>query len=217
MRIFLLFFLLIVLFSLPFLFLGDAIEGSLSGAGALEWMRGLGAWGWAAGVLLLVFDLFLPVPATAVLFGMGALYGPWLGAALGFVGAFGAGLLGFTLARRFGRRMALRMLGRAELRKAERLTDRYGGALVACSRWVPILPEVVSVSVGLSRMSLRRFLLASAVGCAPLAIVFAGLGAWATDEPGLALIVTVALSVVTWWGAILVTRASGAREAERSS
>ena len=202
MRLWLLFLALVVLFSLPFLLFGDLIEGSLSGQGALEWMRGLGAWGWAAGVLLLILDLFLPVPATAVLFGMGALWGPWLGAGLGFLGVFGSGVLGFFLARRLGRRRALWLLGREDLRRAQGLTLRHGGALVACSKWVPILPEVVSVSVGLAGMSPRRFLLASAIGSAPLALVFAGLGAWATDRPGWALFAAAILSGFTWWIAL---------------
>jgi len=212
MRLILLLLLLVVLFSLPFVLFGDAVEGSLSGEGALEWMRGLGPWGGIAGVLLLVLDLFLPVPATAVLFGLGALYGPLVGALFGFVGTMGAGLGGFVLARRLGRRGALRLLGRHDLRKAERLTARYGGALVACSRWVPILPEVISVSVGLSGMPPGRFLLALAVGNAPLALVFAGLGAWATEAPGLALGVAVAVSVLAWSVAARLSRTeAGAR------
>ncbi|MFT5289311.1 MAG: putative membrane protein YdjX (TVP38/TMEM64 family) [Planctomycetota bacterium] len=199
-------FLLILLFSLPFIFLGGMIEGSLSGEGALEWMRDLGAWGAAAGVTLLLLDLFLPVPATAVLFGMGALYGPYWGALLGFIGSFGAGVLGYGLARRFGRRAALRVLGRSEYRRAEALTENYGGAMVACSRWIPILPEVVSVGVGLSNMPLKRFLLASTVGSAPMAIVFASLGSWSTEEPGKAIGVVTLLSVVTWWAAVVILR-----------
>ncbi len=200
--------LLVLLFSLPFIFLGGMIEGSLSGEGALEWMRDLGAWGAAAGVTLLVLDLFLPVPATAVLFGMGALYGPYWGALLGFIGSFGAGVLGYGLARRLGRRAALRILGRSEFRRAEALTEHYGGVMVACSRWVPILPEVVSVGVGLSRMPTNRFLLASAIGSAPMALVFASLGAWSVSEPGKAICAVTLLSGVTWWAAVVVLRKS---------
>ena len=197
---------LVVLFTLPFLFFGAVIEDTLSGEGAREWMQSLGGWGLAAGIGLLCLDLFLPVPATAVLFAMGVLYGPFVGATAGFVGTCASGFLGYFLARRLGRRFALRFLGRAELRNAERMTREWGGTLVACSRWVPILPEVISVSVGLSRMDVRRFALALAIGNAPLALVFAGLGAWANDSPGVALLVAAAVSIVGWRVTVSLSR-----------
>ena len=70
MRLILIFLALAGIVLVPFLIWGDWFEAAFTGdalTGALQsW--GL-AWGWLAGVLLLVSDLFLPVPGTAVMTG----------------------------------------------------------------------------------------------------------------------------------------------------
>ena len=70
MRIWLLFLTLALLFAVPFLLFGDAFEAWLAGDGAKKWLESFGAWAWAVAVALLVGDLVLPVPATAVMAGL---------------------------------------------------------------------------------------------------------------------------------------------------
>ena len=62
---------LAILVLIPFLIWGDGFEHRLGLAGAIDWLRRYGGWAWAAGVLLLVSDLFLPIPATAVMAALG--------------------------------------------------------------------------------------------------------------------------------------------------
>mgnify|MGYP006172600101 CR=1 FL=1 len=42
-----------------------------------------GGWAWLVGIGLIVCDLVLPVPSTAVIAGLGMMYGPWLGGLIG--------------------------------------------------------------------------------------------------------------------------------------
>src|SRR5690606_36144134 len=68
--------------ALPFVIWGDTLAERLSVSGAAEWLREQGQWAWAFGCALLVGDLVLPLPSTAVRSALGAVYGPWNGGAI---------------------------------------------------------------------------------------------------------------------------------------
>ena len=51
-----------------------------------------------------------------------------------------------------------------------------GGWVVALSRALPILPEVISCTAGLVRMPFRKFTVALACGSAPMGFLFAAIG-----------------------------------------
>ena len=69
------------LVAIPFAIWGDQIEQILSIDGAIAWMKSTG-WAWAAGIGLIISDVALPVPSTAVMAALGVLYGPLLGGIL---------------------------------------------------------------------------------------------------------------------------------------
>ena len=80
-RMMILFIALTIAFLIPFLIWGHAWEWSTDQA--LQQLHRYGALAAPMAFLLLVGDLFLPIPATAVMAGLGWLYGPWLGGLLG--------------------------------------------------------------------------------------------------------------------------------------
>lgn len=196
MRVVCLFLALTFLLLLPFLFFGDGFDAWLSGENAIAWLRGLGVWGWLSGLLLLMADLVLPIPGTAVISALGFLYGPITGGLLGATGSFLSGTVGYELCRRFGRRWAERLAGAETLTQYEALFARAGLALVAFSRWLPLMPEVVACLAGLSHMPPRRFFLALACGSLPLGFTYAAIGAAGLDRPGLALTLSALLPLV---------------------
>ncbi|HEC71808.1 MAG TPA: hypothetical protein ENI28_08395, partial [Roseobacter sp.] len=77
---------------LPFLLWGDQIEADLSQKGAAEWMRGFGSSAWMVGLGLIVLDIVLPVPASAIMAALGIVYGPLIGGVVSAVGSIVAGL-----------------------------------------------------------------------------------------------------------------------------
>ena len=81
-RLFGLFLGLTLLVIIPFLIWGDGLEHSLAALDAEQWRKRFGAWAWAVGIVLLMADLVLPIPATAVMTALGILYGPLLGGLL---------------------------------------------------------------------------------------------------------------------------------------
>lgn len=182
-----LFLILGVILLIPFLLWGGRFEAWFSGAAAVEWLRGLGPWGWLGGIGLLMADLFLPVPGTAVMSALGFVYGPWVGGAISAVGSFLSGALAYGLTRALGPRWAARLAGEADLKKYEALFARSGAWIVALSRWLPLLPEVVACLAGLSRMPARPFFLSLACGSLPLGFTFAAIGAAGQEKPWLAL------------------------------
>ena len=189
---------LAVVLCLPFLIWGDQFMQWFTGDAAIQWIRGWGAWGWLAIIGLLVSDLFLPIPATPVMSAAGFLYGTLVGGLVSAVGSFAAGTAGYGLCRAFGRNIALRLAGEKELAEHHTLFQRSGSWLVAASRWLPLLPEVISCLAGLTRMPLRVFVVSLACGAIPMGFVYAAIGAAGQDNPKLALSLSVLVPPVLW-------------------
>jgi uncharacterized membrane protein YdjX (TVP38/TMEM64 family) len=198
MRLFGWFLLLALIVLLPFLIWGSSFEQSFSQAGAVAWLIGYGRWASVAGILLLMSDLVLPIPATAVMAALGFVYGPIAGGLIATLGSFLSGALAYLLCRRFGRPAAIRVLGPQELVNGERLFARVGGWLVVLSRWLPVFPEVIACMAGLSRMPPLPFFAALTCGSVPLGFVFAAIGHAGVDHPILAITLSAGLPPLLW-------------------
>lgn len=177
-----------VLVALPFAIWGDQIEAVLTVEGAVNWMRGTG-WAGLAGVGLIISDIAIPIPSTAVMAGLGVLYGPFIGGLLSAIGSILAGSLGYWMCRALGPATAKRLAGQKGIEQARKLFDRWGLPLVAISRWVPVLPETVAFLAGLIRMPFGRFVAALTVGAIPLGFVFATAGHLGRETPVVVMIV----------------------------
>lgn len=166
--------------------------------------------GWSVpiGLALMIADLLLPVPSSAIMNWYGSTWAAWLGTAGGTVvgGLVGAAvcvassLVIYCLCRWLGRRAAVRLAGERDLERVRGFFERWGSLTVVASRPVPMLAEAVVCLAGMSRMPLGRFLLASTIGAIPFALVFAWLGAVGreTEEPLSMLVVSVAIPLLLW-------------------
>lgn len=190
--------LLAVLLMLPFVFWGDVFTSWFTGDAAARWIRERGAWGQLAVLGLLISDLFLPVPATGVMSAAGYVYGWWAGGWMSAGGSFLAGLFAYELCRRFGKKIALRLVGEAELARGQALFERSGPWLIALSRWLPLLPEVTTCLAGLVRMRRRTFMLALACGCLPMGFSYAAIGSLGQGSPRFALLLSVIVPGLLW-------------------
>ncbi len=130
--------------------------------------------------LMLVENLFPPIPSEVILPLTGFLVNegslvfiPALIVAT--IGSVAGTLVLYALGRWGGRELILRhnrvlRLKEADLDRADRWFDRYGGAMVLFGRIVPGMRSLVSIPAGLSEMPLGRFVVLTA----------AGSGAWNT-------------------------------------
>jgi uncharacterized membrane protein YdjX (TVP38/TMEM64 family) len=183
----------------PFLIWGGQLEEDLSRLGAAGWMQSFGSWAWATGIVLIASDIVLPVPSSAVMGALGIIYGPWLGGAISALGSVIAGLLGYGICRMIGPARAERLAGAEGLDQARYLFDRWGGWLVAGSRWLPILPETVAFLAGLTGMRFVRYLGALACGALPLGFSFAALGHLGADHALLTLLICAVTPLLLWF------------------
>lgn len=198
-RLLLLILVLALLVLIPFAIWGGRFEEAMSPEKLVAAFQSSRGWAWLAGLALLVLDLFLPVLATAVMSALGFVYGWFLGGLLSSFGSVGAGLLAYGLCCRMGRRAALRLAGERGLAEGERLFQgEPGGWIVAISRWMPVLPEVVACLAGMARMPLRRFVPSLCAGSVPMGFVYAWIGARGVEHPWLALAVSALLPPVIW-------------------
>lgn len=198
-RLLLLFLVLALLVIIPFMIWGDWFEESMSLENTVEWLQSAGSWGWAAGIGLLLIDLLLPVLGTVVMSALGLIYGWWWGGVISAIGSVGAGLLAYGLCYRLGRKAAVWLAGEKGLEEGERLFGgETGGWLVALSRWMPVLPEVVACMAGISRMPFPRFVAALCAGSIPMGFVFAWIGHAGESQPGLALGLSACLPPIIW-------------------
>jgi len=165
-------------------------------------LRKYESWAWALGIALILADLVLPVPQTAVIAALGIIYGTLLGGLLGSLGLIAGGLLGYLMMLTFARRFVQRFVGpnslhNKSLHKMERLFDRGGAWAIILTRSLPYsVPEAMVFLAGLAGMPMRKFTAALTIGSVPTAFAFAAIGAGWADQPILALAVSYVLPIL---------------------
>lgn len=168
---------------------------------ARAWMADAGWSGAAAVVGLLAIDIFIPVPSSIVMVLSGAAFGVWWGALLAFVGSLGGEWLGFELARRYGAGLSSRFIGdAAEVRRLNHILVTHGAAAVVVTRALPVVMETMSIVAGVSTMPRLTFLVASAIGTAPIVVVYAYAGAMSRETGSLvpAVVILIAVAAAGW-------------------
>jgi uncharacterized membrane protein YdjX (TVP38/TMEM64 family) len=197
-KIFCLIILLSLLFLLGYFLWGESLESFFNQEKVGYWFGTIKPYAWAIGIGLLIADLLLPIPATPIMAALGTVYGPLLGTLFSFIGSFLAGYLGYFVAR-FLSNKALKWLASGEdIVKFQDFFDKWGGAAIIISRMTPILPEVLTIIAGLSKMKIDRFTVALSLGTLPTAFLYAYIGHAAKTEPVYAIIAAALLPLAVW-------------------
>ena len=169
--------------------------GYLEREGLVEWARDSGMRAplivMAAMVLAVVVG---PIPTVPISVASGLLFGPVLGFAYAMTGALAGAAASFWIARLAGRPVMERWLGGHALFCRE-CSDRMLFWVVLGTRLVPVISfALVSYAAGLTAMSTRAFLVATAIGMVPMTFVYVAIGAqitvnvwWATGGSAVAL------------------------------
>ena len=156
-----------------------------SGLG-LDWQRWLPALqsplGAVAFVPLYALWVTLLLPGVWASMLAGALYGPWWGSLLVFVGACLGAEAAFLLGRTWLREWARRRLSAVpKLQAVEQAVSREGLKLVLLTRLSPAFPfSLLNLAYGLSEVSWRHYSI-GLIGILPGTILFCSLGALAGD------------------------------------
>jgi uncharacterized membrane protein YdjX (TVP38/TMEM64 family) len=146
-------------------------------------------------VAILASDILLPVPSSLVstiagaqLGAIGATLTSWLGLTLGAI-------IGFCLAKTWGRSLALRFSSADDIRRMDQLSRHYGSWILIITRALPVLAEAAVLLMGATGLAWRQFLPAVMLSNLGIAMVYSVLGqlAKAQGELPLALGASVAL------------------------
>lgn len=163
---------------------------------ARSWVTDAGTAGAVTVIGLLAADVFLPVPSSLIMILSGAAFGVWWGALFAFAGSIGGEWLGFEIARRYGTSWSSRFIGDPdEMARLNRVLVTHGAAAVAVTRALPVVMETMSIVAGLSVMRRRTFLTASAIGTAPIVVVYAYAGAMSRETGSLVPAVVILIAV----------------------
>lgn len=101
----------------------------------------------------------------------------WMVGLVAFVGAYFGHLFWFWLGRAHGVRLVDRFPSmQRHFGKGIRFFERYGTAAIIITQWIYGLRITCAVIIGMSRISLLRFLVLEAVSCAIWSIVITALG-----------------------------------------
>ena len=184
---------------------------------ARSWMAAAGPAGAATVIGLLAADVFVPIPSSVIMILSGAAFGVWWGSLLAFAGSMGGEWLGFEIARRYGSAWASRFIGDdREVARLNAMLARHGAAAVAVTRPLPVVMETMSLVAGVSTMRRRTFLWASAIGTAPIVVIYAYAGAMSRDTgsliPAIVILIAVGGAGLVWYRA---TRPAPSSEASR--
>jgi uncharacterized membrane protein YdjX (TVP38/TMEM64 family) len=187
----------------------------------LEWSRGAGPVGLLvpAVAYLAAAALFLPVwPITMA---VGFACGPLLGFTVAWPSSAVAGAIAFLVGRTVGRGPVSRAIAASpRLRALEDAIARQGFQTVVLLRLSPLFPyNLVNYALGTTRLRLRDFTVASALGMVPGTLLYAYLGSLAASAADAAAGRTPPagpVARVLYWGGlaaaavstVLVTRAA---------
>lgn len=139
-------------------------------------IHNLGLWGPIALVLLFALGTVLFVPGT--LFGLagGALFGPLWGTILNLAGATLGATAAFLVARYMASDLVRRKTG-TRLARLIKGVEAEGWRFVAFARLVPLIPfNLLNYSLGLTRIPVVAYILASLICMMPGALAYAWLG-----------------------------------------
>jgi uncharacterized membrane protein YdjX (TVP38/TMEM64 family) len=176
----------------PFLFFGGHLE---------DWLRGFTQNPPSPLVTsflvigLLATDVLLPVPSSVISTLSGWQLGWMLGTFATWVGMNLGAVVGFGLARRYGKPFALWFTGVEDLNRVHEISDRYGPTVLVFTRAMPVFAEAAVLMAGIHQLSWRKFLPAVVLSNLGIAVAYSALGDYAERHQWLPLALAVAIGV----------------------
>ncbi len=176
----------------------------------VEWIRGSGTIGVALFAVAYVVATFLLLPGSVLTAGAGFAYGPLWGTLLVSPASILAATLAFLLGRTVLRGwIARRTKGNPRYAAIDEAIGESGFKIVLLLRLSPLVPfNLLNYALGLTRVSVRDYVAASALGMLPGAVLYVYLGSIVTSASELAgrgREGTGAPQSILYWGGLAAT------------
>lgn len=148
---------------------------------ALNWVEQLGPTGPAIFILLYIAACVLFIPGSALTLGAGAIFGVVRGSIFVSIGSTLRATAAFLVGRYVARDWVTRKIEKNENFKAiDQAVGAEGWKIVGLTRLSPVFPfSLLNYAYGLTKVSLRDFVLASWIGMMPGTVMYVYLGSLA--------------------------------------
>lgn len=134
-----------------------------------------------------------PVPSLPLDIAAGVFFGPIPGTVYSVFGALTGAVISFMIARLMGRELVEKFLG-GHVNFCQGCSDRILTRIVFLSRLLPFVSfDVVSYGAGLTKMSLKKFSLATFLGMIPLTFLYNYSGSVLVFGKGLTFVLGVVM------------------------
>ena len=150
---------------------------------AFDWVRDKGLIGGIVAGLVYALATVLMIPGSVATLAIGAIYGPWIGLLI----VSPASVLGATMAFVLGRGIfrpiiEKRMQGSNKFEALQEAIAKNGLKILTLVRLSPIFPfTVINYAFGLTRISLRKYIVGSFIGMLPGTLLYVYLGSAVGD------------------------------------
>jgi len=143
-----------------------------------EYILSFGIWAPIISFLLMIFQsIAAPLPAFLITFANAALFGWVLGAMLSWFSALVGAILCFYIARWLGRDVVEKLTSRTALESVDGFFDKHGKYAILIARLLPFISfDIVSYAAGLTKMKIKDFVIATAIGQLPATIIYSYAG-----------------------------------------
>ena len=144
----------------------------------METIQAAGWSGWLLFVVLFAASCLLFIPGSVLSLGAGAIYGFWIGLFLVLIGNGLGALLSFLITRYFFRDWAMRYFEKyPDMGALKTAVEKDSWRIVCLTHLSPIMPfSLINCMLGLTRVSIADFLLATEVGSIPATLIYVYLG-----------------------------------------
>ncbi len=157
------------------------VHGLLTGT--LRLVDDLGPWGPVLFVLLYVLATVLFVPGSILTLGAGVLFGVVRGSLLVSVASTLGATAAFLIGRYFAREwVSEKIQGNSRFEAIDRAVAEEGWKIVGLTRLAPVFPfNLLNYAFGLTRVSLKDYVLASWIGMIPVTVLYVYVGSLVGD------------------------------------
>jgi uncharacterized membrane protein YdjX (TVP38/TMEM64 family) len=127
--------------------------------------------------MMIIQAIAIPIPSELVLIAGGLAFDfPW-GWLVGALGSIFAAVIGFYIAQKGGRGLAIKLVGERGINFADNWFNRWGSWAILLGRFAPFIPfDAISYSAGLTSMKMKKFLIPTVIGTLPRTLFYTLLG-----------------------------------------
>jgi len=145
-------------------------------------------------MLLMAFAVVIsPIPSLPLDIAAGAYFGTIMGTVYSVIGALTGAVISFMISRFLGREFIERFLG-GHVNFCTSCSDKVLTKIVFISRLLPVVSfDIVSYGAGLTKMSLKKFSIATCLGMMPLTFLYNYSGSMLVFGKGLTFVLGIVM------------------------